>query len=362
MSESGGNKAVIGAFVVGAVVLAVLGVIVFGGGKLFTKTNLYVMYFEGSVKGLNVGAPVVLRGVQIGSVKSIQILADATDTRFRIPVVVEIEPERIQRTGEVQGTVAENLKRLIDAGLRARLNMQSMVTGLLMVELEFLPDDQARLTGFSHEYPEVPTVPSTFERIAKKLESLPIDEIFNKLSSSLTAFEAFMQNPALWQSVDRFNQAVADLDGLIKDVDREMVPLLGSARRTVDNADKLILDTNGQVDRLGGEAQNALHSASAALNQLQQFLTFEHGEPAKVAESIRKAADGVRPALEQAANAFGNIADMTGKDAQDRLLLDRTLKELSDAARSIRIWAEYLERHPEALISGKGGPKREVTS
>jgi paraquat-inducible protein B len=170
--------------------------------------------------------------------------------------------------------------------------------------------------------------------------------------------EKFVENPALMQSVNGIGEAVVDLQKLIVDIDRRIDPFFDSAQRAVDDIDRLVVDTDGQLDRLATEAQAALKSASAAMNQLDRFLTLEHGEPARVAESFRKAADSVPPALGQTADAFGNIADMTGKDSPDRRLLDRMLKELSDAARSIRIWAEYLERHPEALITGKGGPKR----
>lgn len=358
MNDSVKSKTVIGAFVVGAVVLAVVGVIVFGGGRVFKRTIRYIMFFEGSVKGLNVGAPVVLRGVRIGQVRSVKVLADPADWAFQIPVVIEIDPEAVEDTAPVKGTVEENLKSMVEKGLRARLNLQSLVTGQLLVELEVLPDQEPRFSGTEQPYPEIPTVPSTFERIAKTLQELPIAEILNKISATLTAVEKFVENPALAQSLDNFNQAIEDIQKLIVDIDQGAVPLLNSARQAVEDIDRLAVNADGQLDRLGPEAQNAIRSASAALNQLDRFLTLEYGEPARLAESFRKAADSVPPALGQTADAFGNIANMTGKDSPDRRLLDRTLKELSDAARSVRIWAEYLERHPEALITGKGGPKR----
>jgi hypothetical protein len=147
MSDSGKNQAVIGAFVVGAVVLAIIGVIVFGSGKMFQKVNLFVMYFEGSVKGLNIGAPVTFRGVKIGSVVDITLRADPKKMEFRIPVVMETEKGKIEKTAEFKGSDEAALKKLIDLGLRARLDMQSMVTGQLLINLEMLPDEPARLSG-----------------------------------------------------------------------------------------------------------------------------------------------------------------------------------------------------------------------
>ena len=119
MSDSGRNQAVIGAFVVGAVVLAVVGVIVFGSGKMFQEVDKFVLYFEGSVKGLNVGAPVTFRGVKIGSVTGISLRANPENLEVRIPVVIEIERDRIERTVDMPKGGPEGLQRLIDKGLRA---------------------------------------------------------------------------------------------------------------------------------------------------------------------------------------------------------------------------------------------------
>ena len=111
MSDSGRNQAVIGAFVVGAVVLAVVGVIVFGSGKMFQEVDKYVLYFEGSVKGLNVGAPVTFRGVKIGSVTGISLRANPENLEVRIPVVIEIEKGRIERTVDMPIGGPEGLQR-----------------------------------------------------------------------------------------------------------------------------------------------------------------------------------------------------------------------------------------------------------
>ena len=347
MSESGRNKTAIGAFVVGAVVLAVVGIILFGGGKMFSKTNRFVMFFEGSVKGLNIGAPVTFRGVKIGSVVDISVRTNPTDWTARIPVVIELEEGKIEREVERTGSVEENLKRLIDAGLRAKLDMQSMVTGNLLVDLEFLPDEATRLSGFMHQYPEMPTVPSNFERIAKKIENLPIDEIVNKVSSSLTAIEALVGNPALMESVKHLSQATANAEDLTAKLDQKITPLVDSFQRIADHADQLILNVNDQIQPLAGEARSTLKNANSAAESIRQ-----------AADAFAELSTGAQPAIAQAGQAFANVADMTDPNAKERYELRSMLKELAEAARSIRVWSSYLERHPEALIQGKGGSKR----
>ena len=296
------GKPLIGAFVVGAVALAVVGLIVLGGGEFLKKKYMRVMYFDGSVSGLKVGAPVTFRGVQVGTVTHITIHADPKDMTTRIPVIIEIDPASIEVPG---GYLDDQIPRMIKRGLRAKLELQSMVTGQLQIELDYMPDTKARLVGGKSKYPEIPTVPSTMSKFEKELEQIPIKEIGHRLSAVLASIEKFMDNPALNQSVHNLNQTLVDMQKLLKDVDRHVDPLLGSATAAIKNT-----------------------------------------------------TDATRPAIKEVERAFANIAALTGKGSEERKQLDRTLKELQTAARSIKVLAEYLERHPEALIHGKGKSKR----
>jgi paraquat-inducible protein B len=324
------GKPIIGAFVVGAVTLAVAGLFVLGGGKFLKNIYMRVMYFDGSVKGLKVGAPVTFRGVEIGTVSNIAIRANTEDLTTRIPVVVEIDPDRIETTG---GHLEDQLPRLIKRGLRARLSLQSMVTGQLQIELDFMPDTKARLVGGKTKYAEIPTVPSTLSKFAKDLEKLPLPEIAGRLLSVIASIEKFMGNPKLGQSVDNLNQTILDMQKLVKDVDRHVDPLLGSATTAIGHADELVLNVNKQIDPLAADLK-------------------------KTADAVTGAADAARPALKEAGRALANIAALTAKGSEERRHLDSTLSELRAAARSIKVFAEYLERHPEALIRGKGKSKR----
>jgi paraquat-inducible protein B len=123
------------------------------------------------------------------------------------------------------------------------------------------------------------------------------------------------------------------LQKLVKDVGSHVDPLLGSATATIGHADELVLNVNKQIDPLAADIK-------------------------KTADAVTGAADAARPAIKEAGKAFDNIAALTGKGSEERRQLDRTLKALQEAARSIKVWADYLERHPEALIRGKGKSKR----
>ena len=347
MNDSTRNQAIIGAFVIGAVLLAVVGVVVFGSGKLFKEVDNFVLYFEGSVKGLNIGAPVTFRGVRIGSVTGITLRANPANLEVRIPVVVEIERDNIERTVDMPHQGQEGIEKLIEKGLRAKLDLQSLVTGQLQINLEFLPDEPARLSGIKHRYMEIPTVPTTFERFAKKLERLPIEEMVNNASLSLQALEKLLNNPALPEMIDRLDRTSANLEDWTANLDQRTTSLVDSVQRLADHADRLILDIDSRVQPLAGDADQVLNSIKAAAERIGH-----------AADQFADLADDAQPAVDQAGQAFANVADLTSANSKERNELRNVLKELSEAARSIRVLSSYLERHPEALITGKGGSKR----
>lgn len=347
MNDSVRNQAVIGAFVVGAVILVVMSIIVFGSGKLFQKSSQFVMYFEGSVKGLNVGAPVTFRGVKIGRVVDITLLTNPKNMQFSIPVVIEIENDRIEKTTTFKGSTKEALERLIDKGLRARLDLQSMVTGQLLINLELLPDEPPRFTHLSHRYQEIPTVPTTFERLAKKLEALPIEEIVNNFSSSMAAFENLLNDPLLPRVIKHLDQASANLQEMSTTLNSRAVPLVDSLQRIADHTDQLVLDANAQLKPLAVSANRAAGNINTAADRISQ-----------AADAMAQLSKAAQPAIDNVERVMANVAQMTDPEARERYELRTALKALSEAARSIRDWSSYLERHPEALIYGKGEPKK----
>ncbi|WMW65574.1 MlaD family protein [Nitratidesulfovibrio liaohensis] len=156
------NKAMLGAFVVGALALLAAAVLLFGSGRFMKDRPQLVLYFKGSVRGLNIGAPVVFRGVPIGSVTEIRLLHDPDTPEFFIPVFIEFEPERILNMKD--GTVAKRqadgkvLDLLVEKGMRARLALQSFVTGQLMIEVDFDPAARWCCAATVHcvKYPRCP--------------------------------------------------------------------------------------------------------------------------------------------------------------------------------------------------------------
>jgi paraquat-inducible protein B len=322
------SKTAIGGFVIGALALLVIGVMIFGSGKFMQKTNKYILYFDGSVKGLNVGSSVAFSGVKVGSVVDVTLRMDPKTMTAQIPVVIEVEPDQIEIVdGEDRGDETRNVQRLIERGMRAQLISESLVTGKLMIELGYHPDTPVRLVGTDTGYPEIPTIPSATSEMTKKVLKLPIEDLFTKLLEAVDAIRKVAEDPNITQAVHSLKLGLDDTRRLINGLNAQipsLESLLSEMTATVKNFDDLAKDINEHVDPLGTDLSEAVQAVTSALTQ---------------AESTIKSID----------------ENMAAKDSPMQREVQSALRELTAAARAIRVWADYLERHPEALIRGKGG-------
>jgi len=327
------NKTLIGIFVLGAVALFVAAVLVFGGGKFFKKTLKVVMFFDGSVKGLSVGSPVMFRGVKIGSVTDIKLIMDLKDLTFVTPVLVELEPDRwVVIGGDRQFS---RMKALIDRGLRAQLQMQSILTGQLMVALDILPNKPAKFVGKVKEYPEIPTVPAPLEELTKTVQNLPLKEIADNLKRTIAGLDALINSPDMKENVKSIHVTLAE------------------TRATLKEVQKLVVHIDNKVDPLVSDIHGVAGDASGALRQSQKTMIAVEGNAGEITASTKKSLEAADAALRQAEktlNAFSGNSQLVHE-------VETTLKDLSEASRSIQDFFDYLERHPEALIQGK--PKAE---
>jgi len=185
------NKTVIGAFVVGAVVLLIVGIVVFGSGLLFKVSDKYILFFDGSVKGLSVGAPVIFRGVQIGNITQISLVYEPQDRNVLIPVVIDVELSRVKGAPEKFGYPDYAL--LVKEGLRAKLEIQNFITGQLMLSLDFNPDKPEKLYGLIRTYPELPTLPISPD-IFEAMNELPIKEISDNLAKTVSGLNRIVNS------------------------------------------------------------------------------------------------------------------------------------------------------------------------
>jgi paraquat-inducible protein B len=344
------NKTAIGGFVVGALALIVVGVLIFGSGKFLAKTETYVMYFEGSVNGLNEGAPLVFRGVKIGSVTRILLVANTDDLSFRIPVFVDVERKHFTLTGDeaLDLSPKEQLVLLVARGLRAQLIAQSMVTGQLMVELDFHRDKPAKLVAGDSEYLEIPTIRSGMDDLVKQIAEAPIEDILKKVLSAVDGIEKAVNSREVKKSLSSLEQTLKNLNKLVLNIDSRIEPLISTVEETVKDYGRFARNMDRQVEPvLSGIVETERHANKMVKNVDAQVTLL--------GSRIDEASKSASAALVEAKKTLNTIEGLTGKDSQMIYQMTTTLKELSAAARSIRVWADYLERHPEALVRGKGG-------
>lgn len=185
------NKTLIGAFVVGAVFLLIIAILAFGSGTLFKRTNKYVLFFDGSIKGLSIGAPVVLRGVKIGAVKDIHLVYDLKIEDLAIPVIIEIESSRISNLPKKLSI--DDYEELVKTGLHAKLDIQSFITGQLMIALDFRENNTAKLHNIASQYPEIPTLPTSPD-IFELMDDLPINEIADDLEQTVAGLNQLINS------------------------------------------------------------------------------------------------------------------------------------------------------------------------
>jgi paraquat-inducible protein B len=198
------NKTIIGAFVVGAVGLLVAAITVFGSGAIFKNSDKYVLFFDGSVKGLSVGAPVIFRGVKIGNVSDISLVYDPGTKNVLIPVIIDVELARVKGIPDKIGY--PDYKAFIQHGLRARLEIQNFITGQLMLAFDFYGDKPERLYGLIKEYPELPALPISPD-IFEIMDELPIKEISSDLEQTVAGMNRLVNSEGI-SEIDRTLQEV----------------------------------------------------------------------------------------------------------------------------------------------------------
>jgi paraquat-inducible protein B len=299
----------IGAFVLGAIALAVIGLGMFGAGLLARPKATFILYFPESVNGLDVGAPVKFKGVQLGRVTRIMLGYDQKPGTSDVAVLIELDEKTAteKTTRELDLSNPEFMKSAIDRGLRARLESQSLVTGLLYIELGMHPDSVARNQQAGNTFMEIPTIPSNLQEIVSRfmqaiarISQIPIEDLVASFTSLAKNLDGLVQDPKLRATIASLDGAAQEAETLLRSVHGEVKPLSQDLRATATDARKAL-------DELRGFAQSA------------QGLTKE-GSPL-------------------------------------RYQLSTALTELTNAARSLRVLADYLEREPQALLTGKNPGK-----
>lgn len=340
----------VGLFVVGAVLLVVAGLIGFGSDDFFKEKRSYVAYFPGSVAGLRGGAPVAFRGVPVGQVTRIVALYDPDTMKAEVPVFFEIVEGSIDSGGRVgRSEVAEEVRKLIEKGLRAQLVPQSFVTGQLYVQLELHPDSEAVLRDNGRAGDgviEIPAIPATIDVLDKQLKSLMgSGDGEGGLSSAIRNIDklASDENAKLLTNIlKNVENFTAALDGYEEDIDA----ILSGMRETVEEVDTALAGLPDVV----AEARVAIAGIGTIADQL--------GDPetgvSSVIATAREAAAAISRMADQINNAVAENRDGLKDFTQGTLPeVDGLVLDLERLAQTLNRVAEQIERDPPGFLFGR---------
>ncbi|MCK5666767.1 MAG: MCE family protein, partial [Thiotrichaceae bacterium] len=328
-----------GGFVIGAIVLSIISLLVLGSGRFFKDDLRLMAVFPGSVKGLHIGSPVLFRGVNIGSVTKIKLYHNPQTMQSLVPVYIDLKQEvlelinpDVERSKLTKEQELELMVSMVKAGLHARLTMESLVSGRQMVEFEIEPGLPIELTGIDKQYLEIPTKESDLNKLQSLLTSLPLTELTKSLVVTVTEINKLFANKDSQTIFENINGSIRGSRIFFDNLNNQVMPLAESTQKSINQLEALIQNTGTQL--------------TATLTELLQLTRNLNQQLTVLTKSGTQA-------FNKTDETFNNLNEMVDHESIMRNKLEKTLNELSRAAKSFRIFSEYLEQHPEALIQGK---------
>lgn len=346
------KPAMIGAFVVGAIGLALAAVLTFGSGDLFRETLPCVTFFEDDINGLSAGAPVKFKGVEIGQVKEIRLPLDETMAASVIQVTYRLSTRQLSGPSRGEAT-SERLEQAVREGLHVRLATESFVTGVLYLSLEIEPDGPRKLVGAVTDATEIPALPSRTrqiqslaEKAVARFSELPLEDVAAAARDSLRALDELLRSP---------------------NVERTLV----SAEKTLNTADRTFTTVEGiakslqsDLSRVAASLDTTLAAARASFARLDRTLDTGERSIEEVTQELKTNVEMLSSTLKDTAAATQATAQRlqatllaaeTVLDPKAPLVesLQHTLAELGRAARLLGQFADSLQRDPTVLLRGR---------
>ena len=308
----------IGTFVTGAILIAVTMVIFALGTGFGERSEKVIMVFNGSVKGLSVGAPVALRGVQVGQVTSIELMLDTDSIGLIMLVEANLNDKNIRRLGKNTEDITD---QLIARGLRAQLRTQSLLTGLLYIQLDFHPGTKPVLADVKSEHIQIPTIPTDLEELTRKLDELDLGKLADEVQGIVGALNAFLTSDSFQAVPAQAQQALAEVTALSRQL-------------------------QAQVAVSGPKLDQALDGATTTLDGANQELP-------RMSELVEKNLKVLNEAITGFESTMRNIDGLVAPNSPTTYQLNQALQEVTRASRAIQALATTLQEQPESLLRGK---------
>jgi paraquat-inducible protein B len=308
----------IGAFVIGALLIAITIVIFALGSGFGQEREKAVMVFDGSVKGLVIGAPVTLRGVQIGQVTNLELMLDSDTIELIMVVEAEISGKNIRRLGSNPEDITDEL---ITRGLRAQLKTQSLLTGLLYIQLDFHPDKPPVFVDLKTDHLQIPTIPTELEMLTQKLDELDLAKLAENVEGTINGLNSFMSNKDFQALPANLQSTLAAVTQLTEEL-RTQVATAGPKLDTVlDDVAETVAGANKELPKFSALAQKNLQVLDKAIKGFEQTMS--------------------------------NINSMVEPGSATTYQLNKALKDLGMAAEAVKQLATTINEQPESLLRGK---------
>lgn len=323
------NPTAVGAFVLGSFLVAILLIVYFGSLKFFAKEECFILYFQNSANGLDVGAPVKFKGVRVGSVKEIRIhsfgAAKSLASRAYIPVVVSLDEALIQKEGIMKDfTDPELLKKHIEAGLRGQMELDSLISGKLFIELDYDRNSPLKLVQESGPYQEIPTRLSTIDEAG---------ETASQVFSDLRTIDIAYMYTEFMNLIENLNAKVDALD------------FSKMQNSFTDAADSVaVLAQSNELNEAIRNFKSASQKADKLLSTLDESMD---------AERIQAMMVKLDDTLDQLNGAAAELNNKMAPDSELSVELQNNLRMLRNTLQSANSLLEFLERHPNAILSGR---------
>ncbi|MBE9526388.1 MAG: MCE family protein [Proteobacteria bacterium] len=345
MKNNKTNPALIGSFILVSVGLMSVIILYYSANLFSNNKQTYNIMLRTNTAGLDIGSPVVLQGVKIGKVTNIIVGFNKNLDQFEVQVSIIIDRNKVRwPKGIPQADHNELRSSLIDRGLRAKLAMHNLITGKLMIQIDFHLGTKLVLAGLENEIPSIPS--SSLNKLMEDIAALDIKKINNRIIKLSDGLERLLTNAhELIKGMDRiFNDGKTQIikDKLLvtlKDIDITVNELNQQIKPLTSNLNNVIIDT-----------QQLIRRVDSKVDVITQSVLYAGNEVGDLASLLKK---DIIPLLDSLKIAVTDVESMIQKGSPLRVELVKTLRNISKATLSLKEFANYLERHPEALLKGK---------
>ncbi|MBA6412773.1 MCE family protein [Parahaliea sp. F7430] len=317
MSENSHSVA-IGAFIIGALLIIISIAVFIVGSGLGSSKERVVMVFDGSIKGLSVGAPVALRGVQIGQVVDINLILEGDRDNLIMLVTADLDDKNVQRRGNSKDELTEEL---IARGMRAQLNTQSLLTGLLYVQLDFHPNSPVQLADLDSPYLQVPTIPTELQKLSRQLEEIDAAQVAIDLREIASGLKTIITGDKFQALPGQIESAALSLSQLSEELRASLANSGPKLDLVLDNTAATAATANEQLPRIANMVEQNLEVLAGSMQAFEKTL--------------------------------GEVNNLVREDSPTTYELNKALRELALAGRAMQLLAKTLEEQPEALLRGK---------